>query len=89
MALLNEKMTLLKERFIDQGVPVIVGEYGCYGKNKARETINYYLTTVSKAMYEIGACPIYWCTTGDQYSRYLCEFTDQELLEQLLSPLEK
>ena len=62
-------MNLLKTTFIDNGIPVIVGEYGCFGKNKTRETKESYMLDVSSAMYEIGACPILWDTSGDEYDR--------------------
>lgn len=85
---LENKVQMIKTRFIDKGIPVIVGEYGCFGSNKTRETINHYLATVSKAFYDAEACPILWNTPNDQYNRLKAEFTDKELLDQLLSALE-
>lgn len=85
---LESKVSLIKTRFIDKGIPVIIGEYGCFGSNKTRETINHYLTTVAEAFYRAQACPILWTTPNDQYDRLKAEFTDKDLLEKLLSMLE-
>lgn len=82
---LESKVKMIKSRFIDKGIPVIIGEYGCFGNNKTRETINNYLTTVAKAFYQAKACPILWVTPNDQYDRLKADFTDKELLEELLS----
>lgn len=85
---LEKNVNLMKTRFIDNGIPVIIGEYGCAGKNKTVEAVNYYLSTVSNALYKANMCPVLWSVTGDQYDRYKAEFTDKELLEQLFSVVE-
>ena len=79
-------MNLLKTTFIDNGIPVIVGEYGCFGKNKTRETKESYMLDVSSAMYEIGACPILWDTSGDEYDRNNARFRNPEFIEKLIAP---
>lgn len=84
IAELERKAALLKKRFIDNGIPVIVGEYGCFGKNKAREVIESYLLDVSSRMYAIGACPILWDTCNDEYDRSLNTFRRPEFIKRLL-----
>ena len=84
---LERNVQLLKTRFIDNGVPVIVGEYGCFGKNKTRDTIESYLLDVSTRLYAIGACPILWDTTGDEYDRTAYKFRRPEFIEKLLEPV--
>ena len=84
---LERNVQMLKTRFIDNGVPVIVGEYGCFGKNKTRETIESYLLDVSTRLYAIGACPILWDTTGDEYDRTAYTFRRPEFIEKLLEPI--
>ncbi len=86
IAELNRCMDLLKTTFIDNGIPVIVGEYGCFGKNKTRETKESYMLDVSSAMYEIGACPILWDTSGDEYDRNNARFRNPEFIEKLIAP---
>ncbi len=86
LAELSKNMKMLKETFIDQGIPVIVGEYGCFGNNKEREVIEHWTLTVSNAMYEIGACPVLWDTPGDEYDRNLAAFRNPEFIERLLEP---
>lgn len=86
IATLESNVAKLKNRFIDNGIPVIVGEYGCFGKNKTRETIESYLIDVSSRMYAIGACPILWDTAGDEYDRRACAFRDPDFIAELIRP---
>lgn len=83
---LEQRVAMLKKRFTDNGIPVIVGEYGCFGKNKTRDTIESYLLDVSSRMYAIGACPILWDTTGDEYDRTACKFRDPDFIAELIKP---
>ena len=41
---------------------------------------------VSSAMYEIGACPILWNTSGDEYDRNNARFRNPEFIEKLIAP---
>lgn len=86
---LAANMNMLKETFIDNGIPVIVGEYGCFGKNKEREVKEHWMLTVSKAMYDIGACPVLWDTPGDECDRELAEFRDKDFISRLTEPSKK
>ncbi len=86
---MNTSMKMLKEAFIDKNIPVIVGEYGCFGKNKEREVREYWTLTVSKAMYDTGLCPILWDTPGDEYDRYSATFRNPEFIEKLIEPWKK
>ena len=83
---LETNMNMLKETFIDKGIPVIVGEYGCFGDNKEREVREHWMLTVSKAMYDIGACPVLWDTPGDECDRAQAKFRDPEFIEELVKP---
>lgn len=86
IAELDRNVNMIKERFIDNGIPVIVGEYGCFGKNKPRDVIESWLLDVSSRMYGIGACPVLWDTTGDEYNRYSYTFRNPEFIEKLIAP---
>ena len=81
---LNKNMDMVKERFIDKGVPVIVGEYGCPNNNKDPESVRLFLSSACKAAYIRGMCPMMWDVSGLRYDRNKAEFMDAELLEMLM-----
>ncbi len=89
LAELERNMNTLKTSFIDKGVPVIIGEYGCPKENKDPESVRAFISTVCKEAYNIGACPMLWDTTGNHYDRTTCEMTDVKLLKQLMKIPEK
>lgn len=86
---LDDNMKLLKENYIDKGIPVIVGEYGCFGDNKEREVKEKWMLTVSKAMYDIGACPVLWDTPGGECDRPNAKFIDPDFIAKLIEPANK
>ncbi len=77
---LNKYMDMLKTTFVDEGVPVIISEYGCPKNNKDEESIRLYLSSVCEATYSRGMCPILWDITDLHYDRTACEMTDSTLL---------
>ena len=79
---------MMKEHFIDQGIPVIVGEFGAATKNKAEGAVNRYLTAVCDAAYRRGMCPVLWDVTDVFYNRTAAKFIDEELLTGLMAVLE-
>ncbi len=82
---LNKYMTMMKETYIDKGIPVIVGEFGCSTSNKTPEMIRLYLTSVCEAAYDNGLCPVLWDITDVFYNREEAKFIDSELLEGLMA----
>lgn len=83
---LNSNMDLLKTRFIDKGIPVIMGEFGITAtNNKSSDTIRLYLSSVCKAAYSRQIAPVLWDITGLFYNRSTCKMNDQLLLQQLMS----
>ncbi|NIK71974.1 aryl-phospho-beta-D-glucosidase BglC (GH1 family) [Paenibacillus sp. BK720] len=82
---LNRLMDLVKTRFIDKGIPVIMGEFGVATKNKTQEMIRLYLTSVAKAAYSRGITPVLWDVTNVFYNRDKAEMNDKVLLEQLMA----
>lgn len=77
---LNGLMDMMYERFVKNGIPVIMGEYGCTRANKARETVREYLTSVCRAVYTRGACPMLWDTPGGFYDRKTQTFGDMDII---------
>ena len=82
---LNKYMTMMKETYIDKGIPVIVGEFGCSTSNKTPEMVRLYLTSVCEAAYDNGLCPVLWDITDVFYNREEAKFIDPELLEGLMA----
>lgn len=63
LAELDRNMQKVKERFVDQGVPVIVGEYGASQK-KEPESVRLWTLTVAEKAYRMGMCPMLWDAGG-------------------------
>lgn len=82
---LNQLMDMVKTRFIDEGIPVIMGEFGVATKNKTQEMVRHYLTSVAEAAYSRGITPVLWDVTKGHYNRYTYEIDDKALLEQLMA----
>lgn len=79
---LNGYMDKLKTTFVDQGVPVIIGEFGTTTTNKDPESVRLYLRSVAQAAYERGMCPVLW-DNGEHYDRSTCKFRDEAMLQGL------
>ena len=76
---LNRNMDMLKTTFIDNGIPVIIGEYGCPKENKEETSVRSFLTSVCQAAYDRQLCPVMWDVTGLHYDRTDCKLYDQKL----------
>ena len=78
---LYNNLDMMKENFIDKGIPVIMGEYGVAAENKTTEQINNFLTTVAASAYARDICPVLWDITSKYsiYDRYSCKMSDSEL----------
>ncbi|MBQ8961568.1 MAG: glycoside hydrolase family 5 protein [Ruminococcus sp.] len=82
---LEKYMDMLKEHFVDKGVPVIIGEFGAVATaNKTDEQVRKYNVAVVSSARERGICPVLWDVTGVFYDRDLCQFMDQEMLSQFM-----
>lgn len=82
---LNRNMDLLKTTYVDKGIPVIIGEYGCPKKNKEEESVRRFLSSVCEAAYSRDMCPVMWDVTGLHYNRSSCKMLDDTLMQQLLA----
>jgi len=80
---LNQQMDLMKTTYIDKGIPVIIGEYGCPKKNKDADSVKLFLASVCKTAFERHLCPIMWDITDLHYDRRSCKMIDQDLKESL------
>ena len=76
---LNKNMDMLKNTFIDNDIPVIIGEYGCPKNNKNEESVRLFLNSVCREAYERQLCPVLWDVTGLHYNRDTCKMYDTQL----------
>ena len=76
---LEQQMDMMKKNFVDKGIPVIIGEYGCPKKNKEEQSVRLFLSSVCEAAYKRNMCPVLWDTPGGHYNRETCRLDDAEL----------
>lgn len=86
---LYKYMDMMKNTFIDKGIPVIIGEYGCPSKNKEVESTRLFLSSVCKEAYDRNLCPVMWDTPGGRYDREACKMSDEVLHQALLGVIGK
>ena len=86
---LNKYMGMMKEHFVDKGIPVIIGEYGVSTGNKEPEQIRNFLTKTCEAALDNGLCPVLWDVTDVFYSRRTFKMLDEELGKSYLELAEK
>ena len=63
----EKEFASLQKRFVDQGVPVLMGEYGAYAKPQfpgMKTFVNYWIQQVTGSMRKHGIVPIWWDTGG-------------------------
>ena len=77
---LSQNMDLLQSTFVQKGVPVIIGEYGCPTKNKEPASVTRFLSAVcEQAAKRDGICPVLWDITDLHYDRSTCKLKDAQL----------
>ncbi len=76
---LYTQLDKMKTNFIDKGIPVIIGEYGCPTKNKETESVVEFISSVCKEAYDRQLCPVLWDVTGGHYDRTTCKMNNREL----------
>lgn len=84
---LKGQMEKLKTNFIDKGIPVIVGEYGCIRKDKDAESRILYLASVAEYCIDYGICPILW-DNGEEIDRINFVWRTEGLADALRKALE-
>lgn len=77
---LEKMFELLKKNFIDNGIPVIVGEYGAAVKDKDEGSRILWFESVAKTCIEYGCCPVMW-DNGEVINRYAYEWKTEGLGE--------
>jgi aryl-phospho-beta-D-glucosidase BglC (GH1 family) len=83
---------MMKTKFIDKGIPVILGEYGAYKRNLNPPSdqelhdasVEYYLRYVTKSVIEKGIIPYYWDTPGGLFNRNNGAVRDRGVLNAIM-----
>ena len=58
----------MKETFLDKGIPIILGEYGCLLRGKDRANRADYFRSIVRLSRENGICPVFW-DNGEELDR--------------------
>ena len=81
---MEDNMDKLKTRFVDNGIPVIMGEYGCVAvRNKEPDVVRRFNLCAAQSMYTRGICPVLWDIKGLFYDRYFFTMKDEEFMNGL------
>jgi endoglucanase len=78
VAAVKRDMLPLKARFLDKGIPVVFGEFGCPTTNKDPASVVKYLSTVCETAWSLGCVPMLW-DIGNLYDRKTLQFRDPKL----------
>jgi hypothetical protein len=86
--------TLMKAKFIDKGIPVILGEYGAYKRGNTRNvpldlpthnaSVDYWNNYVTRQAIQFGLKPFFW-DTGGALDRRNNTVLDQGTINALIS----
>lgn len=89
-ATLHEKMDMMTENYVKKGIPVIIGEYGCFGYNKPAEIKQKWTLDVATEAYERDMCPILWDTPGgEQFMRDELRWLHKDFIAELVGIAKK
>ena len=67
-AAMEANFAKMKETFLDRGIPIILGEYGCLLRNKDRASRVNYFRSIVRLSRENGICPVFW-DNGEELDR--------------------
>ena len=67
-ATMDANFAKLKTLYLDKGIPVIIGEYGCLLRNKDRASRIDYFRSIVRLSRENGICPVFW-DNGEELDR--------------------
>ena len=80
----------MKAKFVDKGIPVIMGEYGAYRRttpldmDKHQASVDHWITFVTQQAVANGVKPFWW-ETGDLISRTNYTVKDQRTLDAIIA----
>ena len=82
---LNENLDLIKNTYINKGIPVILGEYGAPITNKDYNSVKNFLYSVCKGAYDRQILPILWDVADQHYDRETATMRNSGLRDLLKS----
>jgi len=90
---LDGKMALLKSNFVDKGIPVLMGEFGCGKRTTFLANIDeakhnasraYYHKYLVRAAKNNGVIPCYWDTPNNMFNRSMGVVVDPDNLNAMM-----
>lgn len=86
---LNMWFDMMEKNFTDKKIPVIVGEYGCFGENKTLEVRQKWMLDVADASKYRKMCPVLWDTPGGELDREGLRWQHEDFIKELVAVGEK
>ena len=90
----NATFNKMKTKFVDKGIPVLLGEYGTYRRNKGKhlpldmathnDAVDYWITYITKQAKASGMLPFFW-DTGGALDRKNYSVKDQRTLNAIIA----
>jgi endoglucanase len=90
----NSTFVKMKTKFVDKGIPVILGEYGAYRRNSTahipkdlsthNDAVDFWLTYITSQAIKNGMKPFYW-DTGGSLDRQNNTVKDQRTINALIT----
>jgi aryl-phospho-beta-D-glucosidase BglC (GH1 family) len=86
----NSYFLKIKEKFVDKGMPVLMGEYGAYRRTTPKDSVthnnavDYWITYVTKQAISNGVKPFFW-DTGGALDRRNNKVLDQRTIDAIIA----
>ena len=84
LAYMERQFAKLKTTFLDAGIPVIMGEFGCIIKDKDPHSRILYLSSIADYCRQYGICPSFW-DNGEEIDRTNLQWRTDGLAENLVN----
>jgi endoglucanase len=83
---------MMKTKFVDKGIPVIIGEYGVFKRKLSPPSdqalhdasVEYYHKYIVKSSTSKGIIPFLWDTPGGLFNRSTCEVLDRSVVNAIM-----
>ena len=90
---MDEDFQSMKRKFVDKGIPVIIGEFGAYkrklpkGSNQKlhEASVEYFQTYLVKSAINKGLVPFYWDINMGLFNRRTCKVLDKNILQAIMN----
>lgn len=82
---LNMWFDMMEDNYTKKGIPVIVGEFGCFGDNKTLEVKQTWMLDVAEAAHLRDMCPVLWDTPGGELGRDELHWWHEDFISELVA----